>query len=119
MKPEVIKYVTEKSQELIHADMCCQEAKDAAKAWLDAVGTEKEAEATKSYIAELEEDIIPVDGLINFFSTEDAIKRFGEETANKVAAHGRELKAAGAKYCDCPACTIAATILEKKDELLG
>ena len=43
---------------------------------------------------------------------------FGAEAAPGVAAHGREIKAAGAKYCDCPACAAAAAILEKKDLLL-
>ena len=30
----------------------------------------------------------------------------------------KEIKQQGALYCDCPACTAAAYILEKKDELL-
>ena len=29
-----------------------------------------------------------------------------------------ELKAAGAKYCDCPACQAVEAILEKKKEML-
>ena len=43
---------------------------------------------------------------------------FGAEGAAGLLAHAQELKAAGAKYCDCPACAAAAAILEKKDELL-
>lgn len=118
MKKEVLEYVTEKTKELISAPSCCQEARDAAKNWLDAVGTDKEEEATKSYLAELEEDIIPIDGLIAFFSSEAAVQHFGAEKASSIAAHGRELKAAGAKYCDCPACAAVGAILEKKEELL-
>ena len=57
MKKEVLDYVVEKTNELINAPSCSREAKEAAKAWLDAAGTDKEAEATKAYIAELEEDI--------------------------------------------------------------
>ena len=41
-----------------------------AQTWLDAVGTENEAAATKTYIAELEADIMPVDGLIGFAESE-------------------------------------------------
>ena len=43
---------------------------------------------------------------------------FGEEKAKDVAAHAKEIKAAGAKYCDCPACAAVEAILDKKDEIL-
>ena len=33
-------------------------------------------------------------------------------------AHAKELKAAGAKYCDCEACSAAAAIVALKDQLL-
>lgn len=119
MKKEVLDYVVEKTNDLINAASCSQEAKDAANAWLAAVGTDKEAEATKAYIAELEEDIMPVDGLIAFAESEMGAKVFGGEDAAKgVAAHGREIKAAGGKYCDCPACAAVEAILDKKDEMI-
>ena len=51
MTQETLNYVVEKTKELIAAPSCSQEAKDAAQAWLDAVGTEHEAEETKNYIA--------------------------------------------------------------------
>ena len=66
MKKEVMDYVVGKTHELMEAPSCSKEAKDAAQAWLDAVGTEKEAEETKKYIEELEADIMPVDNLIAF-----------------------------------------------------
>ena len=50
MEKNVLDYVVEKTKELIAAPSCSQEAKEAAQAWLDAVGTEKEAEETKKYI---------------------------------------------------------------------
>ena len=102
MKKEVLDFVTEKTKELIDAPTCSQEAREAAKAWLDAVGTDKEQEETKKYIAELEEDIVTVDGLIAFAESEAGAGVFGEK-APEAAAHGREIKAAGAKYCACPA----------------
>ncbi len=105
-------------RELLSASSCCVEAKEAGQAWLDAMGTDKEAEQTGKLLAELEMDIMPVDGLIGFASSEAGIQVFGRELAENVAAHGREIKAAGAKYCDCPACNAVAAILEKKDELL-
>ena len=50
MNRETLEYVVEKTRELIQAPTCSQEAKDAAQSWLDAVGTEREAEETKKYI---------------------------------------------------------------------
>ena len=120
MTQETLNYVVEKTKELMAAPSCSQEAKDAAQAWLDAVGTENEAEETKKYVAELEADIVTVDGLAAFAESEMGAKVFGgAEAAKGVAAHAREIKAAGAKYCDCPACAAVEAILAKKEELLG
>ena len=106
--------------ELIAAPSCSAEAKEAAQAWLAAVGTDKQAEETKKFIAEMEEDIIPIDGLIAFAESDAGAKVFGgAEKAKGVAEHGKEIKAAGAKYCDCPACAAVEAILSKKDELLA
>ena len=119
MNRETLEYVVEKTRELIQAPTCSQEAKDAAQSWLDAVGTEREAEETKKYIEELEADIMPVDNLIAFAESEMGAKVFGgAEAAKGVAEHGKAIKAAGAKYCDCPACAAVEAILEKKDEMM-
>ena len=117
MKKEVLDFVVEKSKELMAAPSCSQEAKDAAQAWLDAVGTDSEAEETRKYLAELEEDIVTVDGLIAFAKSEAGAKVFGAD-APGVVKHGEEIKAAGAKYCDCPACAAVEAILSKKAEML-
>ena len=116
MNQEVLNYVVEKTHELMDSSTCCAEAKAAAQSWLDALGTDREAEETRKYMAELEADIIPIDGLISFAESEHGAQVFGAEAGN-VAAHAREIKAAGAVYCDCPACAAVAAILEKKDEL--
>lgn len=118
MNQNVRDYVTEKVNELLNAPSCCAEAKAAAQNWLDAAGTDKEADASRSLIAELEMDIMPIDSLIAFAESEAGAQVFGADTAKHVASHGQELKAAGAKYCDCPACAASAAILEKKDELI-
>lgn len=118
MNQNVKEYVTEKVKELLNAPSCCAEAKEAAQNWLNALGTDQEADASRRLIAELQMDIMPVDGLIAFADSEAGVQVFGAETAKKVAAHGRELKAAGAKYCDCPACAASEAILAKKDELV-
>ena len=117
MEKQVLDFVVEKTHELMDAASCSREAKEAAQRWLDAVGTEQEAEETKKYMAELEADIVTVDGLAAFAESEMGAKVFGGE-AGEVAAHAREIKAAGAKYCDCPACAAVEAILEKKDSIL-
>ena len=118
MEKEILTFVEEKTRELMAAPSCCAELKAAAQAWLDAAGTAKEQEETKKYIAELEEDIMTLDGLIAFAESEMGAQVFGAEKTKEVAAHGKELKAAGKQYCDCPACAAVEAILAKKDELL-
>ena len=118
MKKEVLDYVVEKTHDMMEAFSCSAEAKAAGQAWLDAVGTENEAKETEKYIAELEADIMPLDNLIAFAESEGGAKVFGAEKTKEVAAHAKELKAAGAKYCDCPACAAVEAILAKKAEML-
>lgn len=117
MKKDVLDFVVEKTHELIASPTCSPETKEAANAWLIAVATENEAEETKKYIAELEEDIMPIDTLISFAESEAGAQVFGADKAKDVAAHAREIKSNGAEYCDCPACAAAAAILAKKDLL--
>lgn len=119
MNKEVLEFVAEKTKEMIGSATCSKEAKEAGQAWLDAIGTENEAEATKAYIAELEGDIMPVDMLISFAESEAGSQLFGAEKAKEVAAHAKAIKADGAHYCDCPACAAAEAILEKKESMLG
>lgn len=118
MEKEVLNYVAQKTRELIDAPTCSSETKAAAEAWLEAVGTDREAAETKKYVDELEEDIMPIDGLIGFAESDAGAHVFGADKAKAVAAHAKEIKAAGAKYCDCPACAAAEAILGKKDLLL-
>ena len=118
MDQNVKDYVAQKVKELMDAPTCCAEAKAAAQNWLDALGTDQEAQQAKNLIAELEMDIMPVDGLIAFAESEAGAKVFGPEKTKQVAAHGREIQAAGAKYCDCAACAAVEAILEQKDAIL-
>ena len=118
MEKALLDFVVEKTNELMNAFSCSKEAKEAAKSFLDAVGTDREAEETKKYIAELEADIVTAEGLEAFAGSEMGAKVFGEDKAKEVAAHAKELQANGAKYCDCPACAAVEAILEKKDSIL-
>ena len=119
MDKQTVTDVMQKTRELMDAPTCSREAGEAARRWLEAVGTESEKEETRRYIEELEADIMPVDTLIAFAQSEQGAAYFGAETAAGIAAHAMEIKAAGALYCDCPACAAAAAILETKAALLA
>ena len=95
-----------------------EEARETAQNYLDAIGGENEAAAAKTFVAELEEDIMPIDGLIAFAESDMGAKVFGEEGAKNILIHAKEIKSNGAKYCDCPACAACEALLEKKDEIL-
>lgn len=103
---------------ILLSNWCCDELKEAAQAWLDSIGTDKEKEAGKKYVLELQDSIVIVDGMLAFLPTDEAKAKFGEETANKFYEHAKELKAQGVANCDCPACTAASAVLELKDEIL-
>lgn len=118
MDQSVKDYVIQKVKEMTEAPSCCKEAKEAGQNWLKAVGTDREAEETKKLIAELEMDIMTAQGLLAFAKSDAGAGVFGEEKAKEVAAHAEKIIAAGGKYCDCPACSAVAAILEKKEEML-
>ena len=101
-----------------HLPSACKEVKEAAQNYLDAAGTEKEADAATAYVKELEADIMPIDGLISFAGSDMGAQVFGADGAKKILAHAEEIKAAGAKYCDCPACAACEALLNKKSEIL-
>ena len=111
-------FVIEKTHELMKAPTCCNELKAAAQAWLNALGTDHEAAETVRYFDELSEDIVALDDLIALAGSDAGVQYFGAELAHNIEAHGKEIKAEGAVYCDCPACAAAELILAKKDCLL-
>ena len=111
--------LTQLVNQLIQAPSCCAEAKEAGQNWLTAAGTAGEQAATQALMAELEEDIMPIEGLIAFVSSPAGAQVFGAEQAKAMEAHAREIHAAGAKYCDCPACALSEKILAMKADLLG
>ena len=112
------KTIQEFTADLLAAPSACKEIKEAAQNYLDAVGKEGEAEAAKAYVAELEADIMPIDGLIAFAESDMGAKVFGADGVKNVLIHAKERKEAGEKYCDCPACAACEALLNKKDEIL-
>ena len=95
--------LAEETRQLIAVEWARPELKAAAQAWLDTMddGTAN-AEPAKAYVKALEESICTVEELA-------AVPQFAE--------HAAELKAKGALFCDCAACTLVADILSKKEYL--
>lgn len=96
---------------LIAAPTCCPEAKAVAENYLAVVGTDKESDEAKNLLKELEEDIESIDDLLAFVNSPKCVELFGDK-AKFFIAHANELKASGAKYCDCPACSACEKIIE-------
>ncbi len=118
MDQKVLQEIAEKTRELINAPTCSSETKAAAQSWLAAVGTDAESAETEKFIQELEEDIMPIDSLIGFAQSAKGIEYFGADQAANIAAHAKAIQEAGEPYCDCPACTVAAAILARKNDML-
>ena len=91
--------------------------KSGGQSLLEAIGTEQEAAETERYLNELKADIMPIDQLIGFAGSEAGIQYFGEAAAKGIVSHAEEIKANGARYCDCPACAAAEAILKKLEIL--
>lgn len=104
-------------KEMIAAPSCCQELKDAGRKWLAAIGTAAEKSAGTALLAEVKEDVCTLDQTIPFFESDAAAQYFGAEQAKSMAAHARELKASGEKWCFCPACAACVKIMENEDLL--
>ena len=95
--------LAEETRQLIAVEWARPELKAAAQAWLDTMEDgEANAEPTKAFVKALEDSICTVDELA-------AVPQFAE--------HAAQLKAKGALFCDCEACTIAADLLSKKEYL--
>ena len=108
----------EKIKAMAAAPSCCPELTAAVQSYFDALGTDKEKVAAQNLIAEIEGDITTIDNLVAFAHSDRAKEIFGEGQKG-FAAHADELKASGAKYCDCGACAPALEILNNKEILLG
>ena len=104
-------------KDIITAPTACAELKEAAQAYLNAAGTDRQAAAATALINEIGEDLNTIDNTIAFAGSDKARELMGEEAAAGLLAHAREIKAAGAGYCDCPGCAAAKVVLDHKDLL--
>jgi len=113
MDKELFDYTAEKVDELLAASSSSQETRDAAQGWKDAIAAGADADAaTKTLLDIIDRHHTTIDELIGF-AQGPAKDLMGEETAAGMLTHALEIKAQGAKYCDCAACTAAHALLAK------
>lgn len=74
--------IIERTKELLSV-RCYEGLKEAAEQWLDAVGTEKEKEASRKYVLALEDAVTDIDTLINVFGSEKAKKKSAKKWQTK------------------------------------
>ena len=112
MDKKTFDQVAERVRVLISSGASTQVTKDAAQAWKDAVAADEGAadEATERLLDVLEGRPTTIDGAIAF-AQGPAKEMFGEEAAAKMLEEQTARKEAGAKYCNCDACTAASELL--------
>ena len=110
MDKKRIDFMTSKTQELMAAPSCSSTLKKAAQEWLDAA--DKEA-ATAAYVEALQQGVSTIDELLAFAGSDTAAKVLGADVAAQLLAHAKDIKAKGAKFCDCPACAADLAILQE------
>lgn len=107
-----------KAREMIAAPSCHPDLKAAGQAWIYEVGKEGEFQAAHDLLTEIKFCLTPIDKLVAFAHSPKAKEIFGDGAEN-FAKHADELKASGAKYCDCGACKPALEILQNKEIILN
>ncbi len=114
MDKDTIDFVAERAALLAVSDLSTQVTRDAAQAWVDAVGADEACAdaATERLLDVLEGRPTTIDGLIAFLEgpSKDV---YGEEATAQMLAAEEQRKAAGAKWCDCEACAAATEILAR------
>ena len=113
MDKELFDYTAQKVEELLAAPSSSKATLDAAQAWKDAIASGADVDAaTTTLLDAIDQHQTTIDELIAFASGA-AKDLMGEEVAAGMLAHAKEIKAQGAKYCDCAACTAAHALLAK------
>ena len=120
MDKELFDYIAQRVDILEVSGASTQVTKDAALAWKNAVA----ADASDAAVEKANTDLLDIlegrpttiDGVIAFLEG-PAKEIFGEETAAQKLEEQRARKEAGAKWCNCDACTAATEILAKFDRV--
>jgi len=115
---ELKQALLKKVWEMAVSPSCHPNLREKVKRYFSVLGTPDEKKAAEDFIAKLKECVVPIELLVINAHSNHAIEMFGVAGAKKFAANADALKASGAKYCNCRACTIGLHILENKDVLL-
>ena len=105
----------EKLKAMTASPSCCDVVKQAVKVYLASLALERIA--VDNLIAALEDNLVDIDEMLATAHSDDAVKYFGVEGAKKFTATAEALKASGAKYCNCLACSVAREVLDHKELL--
>ncbi len=120
MDKELFDYIAQRVDILEASGASTQVTKDAALAWKNAVAADASdaavEKATTDLLDILEGRPTTIDGVIAFLEG-PAKEIFEEETAAQKLEEQRARKEAGAKWCNCDACTAATEILAKFDRV--
>ncbi len=109
--------LADKTRALLAIDWTYAPLKEAAQKWLDTMDDgEANAEATKAYIAALNDGLCTIDEVTAFVNSPAAKDAFGEKLG-EMQAHAQQLKDSGAQFCDCDACKLIQEILAQKEYL--
>ncbi len=102
-----------KVNELIAAPSVCADVKKAAEAYAKS----QDKDTAAALVKILEAEVCTVDELIGLCESENGKKFFGAEKAVGMVEAAKKSKAAGNKYCICPACQAGAVIWENRNAL--
>lgn len=109
--------LTQLVQALLDAPQSNPKVKEFAQSWIDAEGTPEQKELTKQLVSVAEQNIALIDETIDFAGSERATQILGKEGAANLLQHAKDIKAEGAKFCDCSSCTVAKKIIDLKAEI--
>ena len=109
--------LTQLVQAFLDAPTSNATVKEFAQSWLDAEGTEKQAELTKQLVSVAEQNIALIDEVIAYAGSKRAVQELGEEGAANLLQHAKDIKAEGAEFCDCPGCVAAKNIIDLKAKI--
>lgn len=111
-------FFIDRTNTILSAASTCPELKEAAQAWLDSIGTDAEKDATVRYIAELEEDVTPLEDLIALLKSDKGTAIFGEVQAKRMLKKAEDAETMGLQYCICASCNAGGAILDNKEDFL-
>ena len=109
--------LTQLVQALLDAPTSNPTLKEFAQSWINAEGKPEQEALTKQLVSVAEQNIALIDETIGFAGSDLAKQMLGAESAANLLQHAKDIKAEGAKFCDCDACVAAKNIIDLKAEI--